>query len=85
MKCEQLVELLSDYIDGTLDEQQRAEAEVHLAECHNCHIVLDTTQKTILLYRAGSVEKIPFGHRKQILDRIKTLIKDNEDCEKQNK
>jgi anti-sigma factor RsiW len=81
MKCEQLVELLSDYIDGNLDDQQRAEAEAHLAECHNCHIVLDTTQKTILLYRSGSVEKIPFGHRQQILDRIKGLMENNDICD----
>ncbi len=81
MKCEQLVELLSDYIDGNLDEQQRAEAEAHLAECHNCHIVLDTTQKTILLYRSGGVEKIPFDHRQQILDRIKGLMENNEICD----
>jgi anti-sigma factor RsiW len=81
MKCEELVELLSDYIDGNLDEQQRAEAEAHLAHCHNCHIVLDTTQKTILLYRAGSVEKIPVDHRQEMLERIKILLKESNTCE----
>jgi hypothetical protein len=28
-----------------------AEAQEHLATCYNCHVVLESTQQTILLYR----------------------------------
>jgi len=51
MECVELIRYLSDYIDHNLDEALMAAAREHLATCHNCHVVLDSTQQTILLYR----------------------------------
>ncbi|NJL56357.1 zf-HC2 domain-containing protein [bacterium] len=51
MDCEDLIRYLSDYIDGDLDETLAAAAREHLATCRNCSVVLDTTQRTIALYR----------------------------------
>jgi len=51
MQCAELVSYLSDYIDNNLSEELTREAQEHLATCQNCHIVLDSTQRTILLYR----------------------------------
>ncbi len=51
MECQDLIKYLSDYIDNRLDEALTHAAQEHLATCSNCHIVLDSTQKTILLYR----------------------------------
>ncbi|MCB9450131.1 MAG: zf-HC2 domain-containing protein [Anaerolineaceae bacterium] len=51
MECQELIKYLSDYIDNRLDEDLTRAAQEHLATCHNCHVVLDSTQKTILLYR----------------------------------
>lgn len=51
MQCAELVSYLSDYIDHNLSEELTREAQEHLATCQNCHIVLDSTQRTILLYR----------------------------------
>ncbi len=51
MQCEDLIRYLSDYIDNNLSEELAAEAREHLATCRNCHVVLDSTQQTILLYR----------------------------------
>jgi len=51
MECADLIRYLSDYIDNNLSETLMEEAREHLATCHNCHVVLDSTQKTILLYR----------------------------------
>lgn len=51
MECQDLVRYLSDFIDNNLDDELMQAARDHLATCHNCHVVLDSTQKTILLYR----------------------------------
>lgn len=51
LTCADLVKYLSDYIDGELDEALSQAAEEHLATCPNCRVVLDSTQKTILLYQ----------------------------------
>jgi predicted anti-sigma-YlaC factor YlaD len=51
MDCQTLIHYLSDYIDQNLSEALMAEARDHLATCRNCHVVLDSTERTILLYR----------------------------------
>jgi anti-sigma factor RsiW len=51
MQCADLVRYLSDYIDNNLSAELTREAQEHLATCQNCHIVLDSTQRTILLFR----------------------------------
>ncbi|NWF69139.1 MAG: zf-HC2 domain-containing protein [Chloroflexi bacterium] len=51
MQCADVIRYLSDYIDQNLSEALMEEARAHLATCRNCHVVLDSTQQTILLYR----------------------------------
>lgn len=71
LKCEDLLSYLSDYIDGNLNEELSAAAQAHLATCQNCRVVLDSTQKAILLYREyGQVQEIPAGRRDALYDRI---------------
>lgn len=66
MNCEELVRYLSDYIDRNLSEELEAEARAHLASCPNCHVVLNTTQKTITLFRECEVRVIP-AERREVL------------------
>ena len=49
-KCRALLGSLSDYVDGTLRDELCQEIELHVSECQNCHIVVDTLRKTISLY-----------------------------------
>lgn len=49
--CRNCVELLSDYIDGTLPEAERAALEEHLSYCPPCITVLRTFKKTTKLCR----------------------------------
>ena len=48
--CRQLLELMSDYIDGELNQNLCAELELHLTDCEDCRIVVDTLRKTVNLY-----------------------------------
>lgn len=70
MTCEQLVRYLSDYIDAELDEPLTAAAREHLATCHHCHIVLDTTQNAIVLYREHDKRVIPAARRGHLFHEI---------------
>lgn len=49
--CHQLIETISDYVDGELDPQLCVELERHLSECNNCQIVVNTLRRTIELYK----------------------------------
>jgi len=53
-KCQSLLGSLSDYVDDNVSRELHVEIENHLAECRDCHIVVDTLRKTISLYHAAA-------------------------------
>ncbi len=59
MKCTEFLNELTGYLDGALDAQTKSELEDHLAWCHNCYVVCDTTQKTIEIYRNQELYELP--------------------------
>jgi anti-sigma factor RsiW len=66
-RCRDLLAQLSDYIDGELEAALCAELEQHLAGCHDCQVLVDTTRKTLILYRRhGQATELPAG----VLDRL---------------
>ena len=54
MKCSEFLNELTNYLDGVLDARTKSELDDHLAWCHNCYVVCDTTKKTIEKRRTGS-------------------------------
>lgn len=75
MQCEDLIIYLSDYIDGNLNDELISAAQEHLATCHNCSVVLDSTQKTIALYREnGRKQQIPADRHKRLYDEIAAVF-----------
>ena len=59
MKCSEFLHELTDYLDGVIDAPTKAELEEHLAWCHNCYVVCDTTKKTIEIYRDSKLYELP--------------------------
>jgi anti-sigma factor RsiW len=74
MNCQELIRYLSDYIDRSLSDELHAEAQQHLATCHNCHVVLDTTRQTIYLYRQSGRQAIPAEHRSELFARLQQSL-----------
>ncbi len=58
MKCSDFLQELTNYLDGVLDARTKAELEDHLAWCHNCYVVCDTTKKTIEIYRDSQLYEL---------------------------
>jgi predicted anti-sigma-YlaC factor YlaD len=79
MKCEELLQYLSDYIDRELDEVLTAEAQEHLSTCHNCRVVLDTTQQTIFLFREQGKRTIPAERRQRLFGQLQAAFLAKED------
>ena len=47
MTCRELVEVITEYLEGTLPPDDRASFERHLAGCEGCHAYLDQMRETI--------------------------------------
>jgi len=64
--CQELLDQLSDYIDGELEASLCAEIEMHLSECSACRIMVDTMRKTIILYHEQTSEDLPLDVRERL-------------------
>lgn len=54
MDCNELVELVTAYLDGSLDLEDRARFDLHLVECDGCENYLQQFRSTV-----ETVGKIP--------------------------
>ena len=50
MNCRGVVKELSNYLDEAMDSGLRQSLEVHLGHCEDCHLLVDTTKKTIQIF-----------------------------------
>ncbi len=55
MKCSEFLALLDDLIDDSLTPEVRADFEQHLRGCGHCEVILNTTRKTIEIYRSHEI------------------------------
>jgi anti-sigma factor RsiW len=47
LSCQELTELVTDYLEGALAPAEKSRFEEHLAECGNCEIYLEQIRATI--------------------------------------
>ena len=53
MKCEELLSMLNEYVDGSVDPAICDAFKEHLAGCNPCQNVVDNIRKTSTLYNDG--------------------------------
>lgn len=66
MKCEELLAMLNEYVDGGVDPGICEQFEKHLAGCNPCQVVVDNIRQTITLYQAGEVYALPVPFRERL-------------------
>jgi anti-sigma factor RsiW len=49
MMCNELVEVLTEYLEGTLGAHDRARLDAHLSICDDCQVYLEEFRTTIVL------------------------------------
>jgi anti-sigma factor RsiW len=70
VNCSDFLKELTDYLDSALDERTKAELDEHLAWCHNCFVICNTTQKTIEIYRDSELYELPDDLRTRLRSAI---------------
>ncbi len=59
MTCTDFLAKLTDFFDGNVPPELLAEVEQHISECKHCEVVLDSTTKTINIYRDHELYDFP--------------------------
>jgi anti-sigma factor RsiW len=77
MKCDELLKVLNDYVDGDVDPAICAEFEQHMAGCNPCQVVVDNIRKTITLYKSGGQKcQLPAGFRERLHEFLRQRWRD---------
>lgn len=66
MKCEELLAMLNEYVDGAIDPGICEEFEKHMAGCNPCQVVVDNIRKTITIYKEGQPCELPIEFRERL-------------------
>jgi anti-sigma factor RsiW len=66
MTCTDFLSQLTDYFDGHISPELLEEVRAHTASCSHCEVVLDTTRKTISVYKDHEVYEISTEFRERL-------------------
>jgi len=75
--CRDAVELVSDYLDGTLPRRQRRRLEKHLAGCDACTAYLDQMRATIAASGKVGPEDLPSDVLEGLVDLFRQYRDEN--------
>jgi predicted anti-sigma-YlaC factor YlaD len=67
LSCKELVELVTEYLEGTLSPHLRAAFDEHLAICEGCRAYLEQMQLTIHVVGTLTEESIPPPAKAELL------------------
>ena len=72
LTCQDLVELVTDYLDDALAASERARFEAHIADCPYCDAYLDQMRRTIRVVRTRQERTVAPEAEAELLRRFRT-------------
>ena len=71
LTCQELVELVTNYLEGGLRPAERVRFETHIAQCQHCSTYLDQMRTTIRLLGKLTSESLSPAARHELLARFR--------------
>jgi anti-sigma factor RsiW len=68
LACQQVVELVTDYLEGALSRSERRRFDAHLADCEHCTEYLEQMRATIRLTGQLRAEDLTPAMREEFSD-----------------
>jgi len=73
--CTEFIAMLDDLIDDSVSTRMRADLQEHLRGCEHCEVTLNTTRKTIEIYRSHEIYDLPPDLRERLHSAIMARCK----------
>ena len=67
LTCKDFLTELNDYLDNSIDKEVRDQLQHHVDECPNCWVVVDTTRKTLQVFKNTEPQSLPQGVRERLM------------------
>jgi anti-sigma factor RsiW len=72
LTCHEVVELITDYLEDALPDDDRRRVEEHLAACDGCTHYLEQMRETIRLTGMLTEEQVPEEQKRKLLTAFRT-------------
>ncbi len=74
LDCKQVLAELSNYLDAEVSPELKQAVEQHLAKCHRCSLVYDTTRKTLKIVTEVGPYEVPLEVSARLHARLRELF-----------
>jgi len=66
LTCRQFLQELNDFLDESTDQDMKRKLQAHVSECPNCFVIVDTTRRTLEVYKGMEPQAIPDNVRTRL-------------------
>ena len=73
--CEEFFAEFGDYLEDQVSPEVRRELELHLSQCRACHVLYDSSLKTIKIVTESSLFEIPQNVFDPIIERVMAKLR----------
>jgi len=73
--CDEFFTEFADYLENRVSAEVRKELELHLSQCHACHVLYDSTRKTVKIVTDSRSFDLPQSVSDSIVDRVMAKLR----------
>jgi hypothetical protein len=73
--CEEFFAEFADYLENQVSPEVREELELHLSQCRACHVLYDSTRKTVKIVSESDSFELPQNVFDPIIDRVMAKLR----------
>jgi hypothetical protein len=73
--CEEFFAEFADYLENHVSPEVREELELHLSQCRVCHVLYDSSRKTVKIVSESNSFELPEDVVDPIIDRVMAKLR----------
>jgi hypothetical protein len=73
--CDEFFAEFADYLENQVSPEVREELELHLSQCRACHVLYDSSRKTIKIASESNSFELPQKVFDPIIDRVMSKLR----------
>ncbi len=74
LDCREVLDNLSDYIDGEGSDELRKAIELHISRCGRCRVVFDTTGRMLKIVTDAEPFEVPLSVSARLYARLEKVL-----------
>ena len=75
--CEEFFAEFADYLENQVSPEVGQELELHLSQCRACHVLYDSTRKTVRIVSESNSFELPQNIFDPIIDRVMAKLRND--------